>query len=274
VTRPGYPAYANVLRSLGVEAVELPVGPSTGFQPTVEHLEQAGGSGSRLDGLVLASPANPTGSMVDRRRLAELAGWCAAHGVRLISDEIYHGITYDPADGRGTCAREVDPAAVVVSSFSKYWGMTGWRLGWAIVPDDLLPAVDALAGNVALCPPALPQEAALGAFTERSYAEADARVAGLAATRAVLLASLERLGWGPIAPPSGAFYLWAGIAQQLGPHADSVAWCRALLDEAGVALVPGTDMDKVDGATYVRLSFAAGAGAVAEAVDRIVAWQR
>jgi aspartate/methionine/tyrosine aminotransferase len=276
VTRPGYPAYGNLLRSLGVEVVDLPVGPDTGFQPTVEHLETAAAGGA-LDGLVLASPANPTGSMVDRERLAALAGWCADHDVRLISDEIYHGITYDPSAGRGTSAREVHPDAVVVSSFSKYWGMTGWRLGWAIVPGDLLPAVDALAGNVALCPPALPQEAALGAFTDRSYAEADARVAALASTRAVLLGSLDRLGWGPIAPPSGAFYLWAGIGEQLGRRPgcpSSVEWCRALLDEAGVALVPGTDMDKVDGGTFVRLSFAPGADAVREAVDRIVAWQR
>jgi aspartate/methionine/tyrosine aminotransferase len=277
VTRPGYPAYANVLRSLGVEVVDLPVGPDTGFQPTVDHLDQAARTANGLDGLVLASPANPTGSMVDRRRLGELAGWCAANGVRLISDEIYHGIAYGSEGGgpapRGTCAREVLPEAVVVSSFSKYWGMTGWRLGWALVPDDLLPAIDALAGNVALCPPAVAQEAALGAFTERSYAEADERVAGLAAARAGLLGSLDRLGWGPIAPPAGAFYLWAGIAEQLGSRPDAVAWCRALLEEAGVALVPGTDMDKVAGGTFVRASFAAGAGAVAEAVERIVGWQ-
>jgi aspartate/methionine/tyrosine aminotransferase len=272
VTRPGYPAYGNVLHTLGVEVVDLPVGPGTGFQPTVDHLEAAARYGP-LDGVVLASPANPTGSMVDRQRLAELAAWCSAHGARLISDEIYHGITYGEPGARGTCALEVDPGAIVVSSFSKYWGMTGWRLGWAIVPEDLRPAVDALAGNVALCPPALPQDAALAAFTQRSYAEADERVAALAATREVLLGSLDRLGWGPIAPPSGAFYLWAGIAAQLGRHPDSVAWCTALLEDTGVALVPGTDMDQVAGQQYVRLSFAAGADAVADAVDRIVAWQ-
>jgi aspartate/methionine/tyrosine aminotransferase len=272
VTRPGYPAYGNLLRSLGVEVVELPVGPDTGFQPTVEHLADAHAA-QPLSGLVLASPANPTGSMVDRQRLDQLATWCYEHDVRLISAEIYHGITYGEADGRGTCARTLHPDAIVVSSFSKYWAMTGWRLGWAVLPPDLVPAVDALAGNVALCPPGLAQEAALGAFTDAAYAEADARVAALAATRDVLLASLPRLGWGPIAPPSGAFYLWAGIGRQLGRHPDSVAWCQALLDEAGVALVPGTDMDKVAGGTYVRLSFAAGADAVAEAVDRISGWQ-
>jgi len=152
--------------------------------------------------------------------------------------------------------------------------MTGWRLGWALLPDDLVPVVDALAGNVALCPPAPAQHAALGAFTDRSYTEADARVASLAATRAALFASLGDLGWGPVAPADGAFYLWAGIGERLGPHADSVAWCRALLEEGGVALVPGTDMDRVDGRSYVRLSFAAGTAAVDEAVRRIVAFQQ
>ena len=277
VTRPGYPAYRNLLHSLGVEVVEVPVGPGSGFQPTVDALEALVTEHGPLHGLVLASPANPTGSMVDRRELAALTAWCGAHGVRLISDEIYHGITYpeDPAapDARGTSAASLDPAAAVVSSFSKYWGMTGWRLGWCLLPDDLRDAVEALAGNVALCPPTPAQVAALGAFTDRSYAEADVRIAELADTRQLLLNSIDRLGWGPIAPAAGAFYLWAGIGGQLGDHADSVAWCRALLDQAGVALVPGTDMDTVDGGSFVRLSFAAGPAAVAEAVERIVDFQ-
>ena len=276
VTRPGYPAYGNLLRTLGVDVVEVPVGPGTGFQPTVAALDATVAAGP-LHGLVLASPANPTGSMLERRALTALAAWCDAHDVRLISDEIYHGITYpdDPAapDARGVSATSLDHPAVVVSSFSKYWGMTGWRLGWCIVPDDLRGAVDAVAGNAALCPPTVAQRAALGAFSDRSYAEADARVATLARTRAVVLDALDGLGWGPVAPAAGAFYLWAGIGDQLGPHADSVAWCRALLDEAGVALVPGTDMDAVDGGTFVRLSFAPGTAAVAAAIERILAFQ-
>jgi aspartate/methionine/tyrosine aminotransferase len=277
VTRPGYPAYGNVLHALGVEVVDVPVGPGSGFQPTVEQLDALASGGGRLHGLVLASPANPTGSMVDAAQLAALAGWCRDHGARLVSDEIYHGITYpsDPSapGARGATAAGLDDAACVVSSFSKYWGMTGWRLGWSLVPEDLRAAVDALAGNVALCPPTPAQLAALGAFTDRSYAEADANVAALASTRALLLGSLDRLGWGPVAPADGAFYLWADIGRQLGPHIDSVAWCRALLDEAGVAVVPGTDMDRVEGGRWVRASFAAGPEVVAAAVDRIVAWQ-
>ena len=276
VTRPGYPAYRNLLQSLGVEVADLPVGPSTSFRPTVDSLEALQARGP-LRGLVLASPANPTGSMVDRPALTAVADWCRDHDVRLISDEIYHGITYAPdraaPDARGTSVASLDPAAAVVSSFSKYWGMTGWRLGWSLVPEDLRAAVDALAGNVALCPPAPAQVAALGAFTERSYAEADARVDEMTATRQVLLDALGRLGWGPVAPATGAFYLWAGIGDRLGDHPDSVAWCRALLDDAGVALVPGTDSDAVDGGSFVRLSFAAGPAAVAEAIERIVRFQ-
>ena len=273
VVRPGYPAYRNVLRALDIEVVDVPVGPETGFQPTVDALDAAG----PLQGLVLASPANPTGSMVSRGQLAELVEWCSANGVRLISDEIYHGITYpeDPStpDARGTCAWSLDRSTVVVSSFSKYWGMTGWRLGWALIPEDLRPTVDALAGNVALCPPTPSQVAALEAFTERSYADADQAVSSLAETRRQLFEAVPRLGWGPVAPADGAFYLWAGIGNQLGRYPDATAWCRALLDDVGVALVPGIDMDAVDGGTFVRLSFAAGLDAVTEAVARIEAFQ-
>lgn len=266
LTRPGYPAYRNILRSLGCEVVEIDVRDS-GFQPTTAQLAQAG----PLAGLVLASPANPTGSMVSRDELGKLMGWCAENGVRVVSDEIYHGIVFGPGVSRGTCAWELDRDAIVVSSFSKYWGMTGWRLGWALVPEDLRAAVDALAGNLALCPPVPAQHAALAAFSEESYAEADARVAALARAREVALAGAGRLGWGPVAPADGAFYLYAGVP--LGQHADSVSWCRALLAEQGVALVPGVDFDGVGGTAYVRLSFAAGADAVGLAFDRIAVFQ-
>lgn len=266
LTRPGYPAYRNILAALGCEVVEIAVGPDTGFQPTPAQLEAA----APLAGLVLASPANPTGSMMSRTDLAAVVGWCANAGVRLVSDEIYHGITYPgpgQADPRGTCAWELDRAAVVVSSFSKYWGMTGWRLGWALLPSELRSAVDALAGNLALCPPVPAQHAALAAFSEPAYAEADARVCALAQARAVALDAASRLGWGPVAPADGAFYLYAGVP--LGEYADSVAWCGALLAQQGVAVVPGVDFDVVRGRSFVRLSFAAGADAVARAFERI-----
>jgi aspartate/methionine/tyrosine aminotransferase len=277
LARPGYPAYRNILRALGCEVVEIDCGPEVRYQPTPELLDAAAAAHGQLSGLVLASPANPTGTMVSRSELAALTAWCAEHGVRLVSDEIYHGITYPAApsapDARGTCAWELDRTGVVISSFSKYWGMTGWRLGWALMPADLAPAIEALAGNVALCPPAPAQLAALAAFSEESYGQADAAVAAFAEVRTVLLQNLNRLEWGTAAPADGAFYLYADLGDQLRGFADSADYCRALLEEEGVALVPGADFDAVNGTRSVRLSFAAGAEAVAAAVERIVRFQ-
>ncbi|HEY0187836.1 MAG TPA: aminotransferase class I/II-fold pyridoxal phosphate-dependent enzyme [Cellulomonas sp.] len=276
LARPGYPAYVNILRSLGCEVVELPCGPQTGWRPTVEQLDALDGP---IDGLVVAGPANPTGTVIDRPALDALVDWCADHGVRLVSDEIYHGITYGDAAGAAglgpagapTAATALDRGAVVVNSFSKYWAMTGWRLGWLLLPEDLAGPVDALAGNVALCPPALAQHAGVAAFSEAGYAAARANVTQYADSRRLVLDRLADLGWSRVAPADGAFYVYADIS---GTGLDSVAWCARLLDEAGVALTPGTDFDRVDGRDWVRLSFASSPAVVAEAVDRVVAWQR
>ncbi|GEA84120.1 pyridoxal phosphate-dependent aminotransferase [Cellulomonas gelida] len=269
LARPGYPAYTNILAALGCEVVELAAGPQTRFQPTVAMLEAAHAT-KPLDGLVVASPANPTGTMIDAAELEALADWCGEHGVRLISDEIYHGITY--TDARvATAARYLGSGAVVVNSFSKYWAMTGWRLGWLVLPDDLVAPVDALAGNVALCPPALAQHAGIAAFSPEGMAAARENVERYAAARALLLSRLPELGWTHVAPADGAFYLYGDVSAS---GLDSVTWCARLLDEAGVALTPGTDFDPVDGSRYVRLSFASSVEVVRAAVDRIVAWQR
>jgi len=277
LARPGYPAYRNILSSLGCEVVEIDCGPAERYQPMPALLDAAAAAHGPLAGLILASPANPTGTMVSRADLAALTQWCAANGVRLVSDEIYHGITYpaDPQapDARGVCAWELDRTGVVISSFSKYWGMTGWRLGWALMPRDLAPAMEALAGNVALCPPAPAQLAAVEAFSEDSYSQAEAAVAEFAAIRRILLDNLGRLQWGTAAPADGAFYLYAELGDQLAGFADSGEYCRALLEQEGVALVPGSDFDAVNGRRSVRLSFAAGREAVAEAVERIIRFQ-
>jgi len=287
LARPGYPAYRNVLDALGCEVVEIDCGPQSRYQPTVALLEALD---EPIDGLVVASPANPTGTMIEPGELEALAAWCAARGVRLISDEIYHGITYagagTPGQGGGptadgpttagyrepapTAAHYLDHGAIVVNSFSKFWAMTGWRLGWLVLPDDLLPAVDALAGNVALCPPALSQDAAIAAFSEAGYAAAFANVERYAAARELILARLPELGWDRIAPADGAFYVYADISAS---GLDSREWCARLLAEADVALTPGTDFDPVHGYDWVRLSFASDVGVIGEAVDRIVAWQ-
>jgi aspartate/methionine/tyrosine aminotransferase len=271
LTRPGYPAYRNILASLGCQVVELACGPAERFQPSVDMLEEAHAA-APLAGLVVASPANPTGTMIDRHRLAELAGWCCDHEVRLVSDEIYHGITDHTVEA--SCAWEHDREAVVICSFSKYWGMTGWRLGWSLVPADLVSDFDALAGNFALCPPVPAQHAAIAAFTEESYREADAAVGAFADARAIVLEAIDDLGWTGVAPADGAFYVYAGIADQLGPYPDSESWCEALLDQHGVALTPGTDFDRLHGGTAVRISLAAGPEAVAAALIRILRFQQ
>lgn len=269
MTRPGYPAYRNILTALGCEVVELGCGPAQDYRLSVAAVAEAHRH-RPLAGLVVASPANPTGTMIDGPQLAALTGWCAEHGVRLVSDEIYHGITDgDP----GSCAWSFDRSAVVVSSFSKYWGMTGWRLGWSLVPDDLRGVVDALAGNFALCAPVPAQHAAVAAFSEQSYAEAETAVRGFADARELLLAAVDDLGWTGVAPADGAFYVYAEIGDVLGPYPDSPAWCAALLADQGVALTPGSDFDPVHGGTAVRVSLAAGPDAVAAAIVRILRFQ-
>ena len=280
LARPGYPAYRNILTALGCEVVELDCGPAQHYRPTVEQLEALD---RPVAGLVLAGPANPTGTIVDPATLTAVAQWCVEHDVRLISDEIYHGITYPqttaaaggpvaggPA-GAPTAAGWCDRGAVVVSSFSKFWAMTGWRLGWLVLPAHLVAAVDALAGNLALCPPALAQHAALAAFSDAAYAEARANVAEYAGSRRLVLDRLDDLGWARVAPAEGAFYVYADISPT---GLDSATWCARLLAEAGVAMTPGIDFDRVAGRHWVRLSFAAGPQVVAEALDRTVAWQR
>jgi aspartate/methionine/tyrosine aminotransferase len=271
LTRPGYPAYRNILASLGCEVVELDCGPEQRFQPTVDLLDAAN-TVRPMAGLVVASPANPTGTMVAAGQLAELAAWCRSHSVRLVSDEIYHGIT--GGESVGSSAWQHDRTAIVISSFSKYWGMTGWRLGWMLVPDDLLSSVDALAGNYALCAPVPAQHAAVDAFTERSYEEANAAVQAFADARTTLLEAVPELGWTSVAPADGAFYVYAGLGDRLGAFADSVAWCAALLEEEGVALTPGTDFDQLEGGRYVRVSLSSGPEAVALAIVRILRFQQ
>lgn len=265
VARPGYPCYRNVLTALGCEVVELPCGPQTRYQPTVAMLEALD---EPVKGLVVASPANPTGTVLDPGELQALATFCERTGVQLVSDEIYHGISYPGAPATSS-AWATSREAIVVNSFSKYFSMTGWRLGWLLVPPRLLRAVDCLAGNFTVCPPALPQRAALGAFVEESYGEADGHVARYAVNRALLLEGLPRLGIERVAPADGAFYVYADVSH-LG--VDSMALTYRLLAETGVAVAPGIDFDPVDGARWIRLSFAGATGDVTEALRRLETW--
>jgi len=265
IARPGYPCYRNVLAALGCEVVELPTGPESRFQPTVELLEELD---RPVRGLVVASPANPTGTMLFPSELAALATWCEEHGVRLISDEIYHGIEY-ASPPQHASAWETSREAVVFNSFSKYFSMTGWRIGWMLVPEELRRPVDVLTGNFTICPPVLAQHAAVEAFSDASYAECDGHVERYAANRAVLLEGLPRLGIERLAPADGAFYVYADVGHLTD---DTMTWCHRLLAETGIATAPGIDFDTAVGNRFVRLSFAGATADMEAALDRLEAW--
>jgi aspartate/methionine/tyrosine aminotransferase len=260
---PGYPAYRNILTALDVEPVNVAVGPDTNFQPTPEVLDRVGG---RLDGLIIASPSNPTGTMVHRDQLEALVQYCAAGGIRLISDEIYHGITYG---ARAETALAFTDDAIVVNSFSKYYSMTGWRLGWCVVPENLLRPVECLAQNLYIAPPALSQHAAITVFDCR--AELDANVARYARNRALLLEELPKAGFDKLASAEGAFYLYADVAHMTN---DSQDFCQRMLAETGVATTPGTDFDPGRGNHFVRFSFSGATEDMAGAARRLKRWRR
>ncbi|MET7990208.1 aminotransferase class I/II-fold pyridoxal phosphate-dependent enzyme [Amycolatopsis sp. NPDC005232] len=264
MARPGYPAYRNLLKVLGCEVVEFATTVETNFQPTVDLLDELG----PLDGLIVASPSNPTGTVLPPGELAAISGWCASHGVQLVSDEIYHGISYEK---QLDCAWQYGREALVLGSFSKYFAMTGWRLGWMLVPQRLHRAVDVLTGNFTICPPAIAQHAAVAAFTPESYAEADAHVEHYRRNRDRLFAGLKKIGLDKLAPAEGAFYAYADVSAYTN---DSLSWCQRLLADTGVAIAPGVDFDPVDGGKFVRFSFAGATEDVDEGVRRLGEWLR
>lgn len=265
VPSPGYPCYRNILSALGCEVVEIPCGPETRFQPTVEMLAAIT---PPVTGLILASPANPTGTVIPPEDLAAIATWCETSGVQLVSDELYHGLVY-PGAPATSCAWETSRDAIVVNSFSKYFAMTGWRLGWLLVPPHLHRAVDRLTGNFSICPPTLPQLAGVAAFTPESIAEADALVDDYAVNRELLLRGLPEIGLPRLAPADGAFYVYADISDY---STDSLDFCARLLADTGVAIAPGVDFDTVHGGSYVRLSFAGATAEVTESLARMGPW--
>nr|WP_221333112.1 pyridoxal phosphate-dependent aminotransferase [Nocardia transvalensis] len=262
VARPGYPAYRNTLAALGCEVIELDCGPQTRFQPTVDMLEALPKPPA---GLIVASPANPTGTMIAPDELAALARWCDDHGTLLISDEIYHGIVY--ADTEPTAsAWETSRESVVIGSVSKYFSMTGWRLGWMLAPAGLRPALQRLASNMTVCPPAVSQYAAVHAFGPEAKAELDGHVRRYADNRRLLLEGLPALGITKLAPADGAFYAYADIGHLTD---DANRWCADLLAHTGVAIAPGIDFDTVNGNRTVRFSFAGATADIEEALVRL-----
>jgi aspartate/methionine/tyrosine aminotransferase len=260
---PAYPAYRNILTALDLVPVELPAGPDQRYQMTLDLLR---GLRQPPDGLIVASPANPTGTMLAPAELAEIARSCRDMGIRFISDEIYHGIVY--AETAATALASSDEA-IVVNSFSKYFSMTGWRLGWMVVPPDMLRAVECLAQNLYISPPALSQHAAIAAFDCGD--ELDANVARYAANRALLLTELPKAGLTRFAPADGAFYLYADVGHLTN---DSPEFCRRMLRQIGVACTPGVDFDPARGNATLRISFAGSSETMAEAARRLIAWRR
>ena len=261
IARPGYVAYRNTLRTLYLEPQEVACGPAERYQisaATIEAIDPP------PHGLILASPANPTGTIIPPEELARIATVCAARGIRIISDEIYHGLSYGaPAHSM----LEYAPDAVVLNSFSKYFSMAGWRLGWVVFPRDLIEAARARMGNLFLMPPSLAQHAGLTAFDCRE--ELDGHVATYRRNRELLLAALPALGLQEIAPPDGAFYIYADVGHLT--H-DSLSFCQRLLRDTGVATAPGIDFDPQDGQRHIRLSFAVATTQIEDAIARMIPW--
>ena len=260
---PGYPAYRHILTALDAVPELIEVGADTRYQPTVDHLKRM----KKLpEGLIVASPSNPTGTVIPKSEFVDLVNFCDQHGIRLISDEIYHGLTYGM---EVTTAASENGSAIVVNSFSKYFSMTGWRLGWLVLPKAMLRPLECLAQNLFISPPTVSQWAGVYVFDCRD--ELEANVARYAANRDLLLKRLPALGFDKLAPADGAFYIYADVAQHTN---DSEAFCRRILNEAGVACTPGVDFDPINGRHFMRFSFAGSTPDMAEACDRIAAWKR
>lgn len=258
---PSYPAYRNILLALGVEPVSLPATLHDRYQPTTKLLDAVEGP---LDGLIVASPSNPAGTMLGEGEMRALSDYCRDRGIRLISDEIYHRITY----GRdGVSALQFSADSIVINSFSKYFSMTGWRVGWAVLPPELVRPVECLAQNLFISAPTLSQHAAIAAFD--CMDELDQNVRRYAANRALLLDGLPEAGFDRLAPADGAFYVYADIAHLTN---DSEAFCRKMLADTGVAMTPGIDFDQFRGRATLRISFAGATEDISEALRRLKSW--
>lgn len=262
---PGYPCYRHILSALGVGSRMMETGPETRWMPDAGMITALCRAGP-LAGVLVASPNNPTGTMLSKDQLAGIAEACRQHNLWLISDEIYHGLTYG---AQATTALEVSDNAIVINSFSKYFSMTGWRVGWMVVPEDLVRSIERLAQNFFISPPAVAQRAALAAFDAMPELEDNRRV--YEANRALLLDALPKAGFDTIVPADGAFYLYCDVS---GLTDDSLAFAKAMLEETGVAATPGLDFDARRGGRFLRFSYSGSTADMAEAAQRLIAWRR
>ncbi|HET9146455.1 MAG TPA: aminotransferase class I/II-fold pyridoxal phosphate-dependent enzyme [Acetobacteraceae bacterium] len=260
---PCYPPYVNIMTALGLRPVILEATVETGFQPDIAMLEALDPA---PDGLLIASPANPTGSMLAPGALAALARYCHARGIRLISDEIYHGLTYGKEIAT---AASFSPSAIVINSFSKYFSMTGWRIGWMILPEDLRRAAECIAQNFFISAPHVSQVAAFAAFDCHEELRANRR--RYEASRLALLDALPRAGFTSLSPADGAFYIYADVSHR---GQDSTDFCADLLERAHIAATPGHDFDTARGGGFVRFSYCASEADIAEAANRLLAFRQ
>jgi aspartate/methionine/tyrosine aminotransferase len=258
---PGYPAYRNTLRAMGLRSVEMHCERAESYRPTPALLDALDPAPT---GFVLASPANPTGAMLDAAALEEMVGYCRDKGITLISDEIYHGISYEqPA----VSALQFDDQVIVINSFSKLYRMPGWRLGWMVVPEDFAHQISAYLINMFLTPSTLAQHAALVAMDQAEDLQAGVEV--YRRNRQRLIAGLADLGITDTAPPDGAFYVYANVGHITN---DSMTFCIRMVEEIGVAIAPGIDFDPQHGHRYVRLSFAVSPGEIETALELLAGW--
>lgn len=260
---PFYPPYVNILSALGMQPVILPTGPDSRYQLTVAQLERLD---PRPDGVIIASPCNPAGTMLHREELRAIATWCDRNGVRLISDEIYHGLNYDQPPAS---AAAFSDSAIVINSFSKYFSMTGWRVGWMVLPQDLVRPVECLAQNMFISAPYISQVAAEAAMD--CHTELQANIARYRRSRDHLLRTLPEAGFTDLSPAEGAFYLFADISDRSN---DSTGFCARMLAEAGVAATPGLDFDRDRGHRFVRFSYCGPEADMRDAADRLKAWHQ
>ena len=259
---PGYPCYRHILTALGLDPVLIETGPETKYQPSFAALEAIEG---KIDGLIIASPSNPVGAVVPEAELAAITAWCTKRGVRLVSDEIYHGITF----GAQATTAALAEGAIVINSFSKYFSMTGWRLGWMVLPDDLVKPVERLAQNFFISAPALSQLAGHAAFD--AHEELQGNVARYAKNRELLLNELPRAGFDDLVSTDGAFYIYATVEHLTN---DSLGFCQRMLAETGVAATPGIDFDPARGHHFMRFCFSGATDDMAEAAKRLRAWRK
>lgn len=258
---PGYPAYRNILMALDIEPVEIATTLETGYQPTAAHLQNLG---TDIDGLIIASPSNPAGTIIPPEELKRLADYCNENGIRMIADEIYHGVTYG---AETQSLLKYTDNAVIVNSFSKYFAMTGWRLGWLVMPEDLAPRIKALAESMFIAPATLSQYVALETMNHSETL--DGYVESYRENLEILERELPAMGLDKYVPSKGAFYLYIDIGDFTN---DAEAFCRRMLDEAGVACTPGVDFDPQRGHQTMRLSFVGDKKCIEIACERMKAW--